>query len=674
LDQQSRRHSWPLWLAAALLTLLGLLPVANWLTGGRAIPWWGAAVREWSTVGLGVVLLAVVLARAFGDRLDAVHERVTRLVLGSTPRAFLLATASLAFVLSAAASIYCFARQPHLIDEMAQLWHARILLAGRLALPTDPNPEFFSALHVIDAGGKWYSHFPVGGPAILALGMLAGAVWLVNPLLIALCVACVYRFARITYGDATARVAAVLVALSPFVVFMGGTQMNHVPALALTWLALAATAEWRESGTPVRSRRCAMVIGASIGALIAIRPLDGAIVGAVVGVFQLPTLLRQRRWSGLAVQLAAAAVPVALLLWSNALTTGHPLRMGYEVMWGADEGLGFRQGATGETHTPRRALVLASANLMRVNLYLFEWPIPALLLAVVTLVLVRRVSRWDGLLLSLVGAIVGAYALYWHEGFHLGPRYLFIAMPAVVILVARAPGLMAERLSGTARRAVALVLPLCVAASLLWPAGVSGALLRARQYHSSLWILKVDLERQVAESSLDRALVFVHEGWGARLMARLWALGVPRTQAEQVLRGSDACALEHWLRGEEARPAADSAGRLGRLAALSTGWTMVRPRPDRTPDSSLRFADDAPFTGECAAELAADEAGVSLYPPFLRLNRPAASGRVDGSVIFVRDLGAHNEVLRERFGDRGWYRYAPRRGPGDHSPAFVPYR
>jgi hypothetical protein len=74
------------------------------------------------------------------------------------------------------------------------------------------------------------------------------------------------------------------------------------------------------------------------------------------------------------------------------------------------------------------------------------------------------------------------------------------------------------------------------------------------------------------------------------------------------------------------------------------------------------------------AELGADEAGVSLYPPFLRLNRPAANGRVDGSVIFVRDLGAHNEVLRARFGDRRWYRYVPRRGPGDDSPVFVPYR
>ncbi|HJU65840.1 MAG TPA: hypothetical protein VJ596_09195, partial [Gemmatimonadaceae bacterium] len=163
---QSGRQAWPLRLAAVLLVVLGLLPLANWLTDGRAIPWWSAAVREWSTVGLGVLVLSFVLARLFGERLDTLQAQARALVLEPSPRAFVLAAASLAFALSAAASIYCFARQPHLIDEMAQLWHARILLSGRLSLPTEPNPEFFSALHVIDAGGRWYSHFPIGGPAI----------------------------------------------------------------------------------------------------------------------------------------------------------------------------------------------------------------------------------------------------------------------------------------------------------------------------------------------------------------------------------------------------------------------------------------------------------------------------------------------------------------------------
>ncbi|HJU65600.1 MAG TPA: hypothetical protein VJ596_07975, partial [Gemmatimonadaceae bacterium] len=59
--------------------------------------------------------------------------------------------------------------------------------------------------------------------------------------------------------------------------------------------------------------------------------------------------------------------------------------------------------------------------------------------------------------------------------------------------------------------------------------------------------------------------------------------------------------------------------------------------------------------------------------PFLRLNVPSENGRVGGKVVFARDLGAHNELLRPRFGERSWYRYVPRRGPGDSSPVFERY-
>ncbi|MGH7650039.1 MAG: hypothetical protein ACREND_18170, partial [Gemmatimonadaceae bacterium] len=65
--------------------------------------------------------------------------------------------------------------------------------------------------------------------------------------------------------------------------------------------------------------------------------------------------------------------------------------------------------------------------------------------------------------------------------------------------------------------------------------------------------------------------------------------------------------------------------------------------------------------------------GMSLYPPFLGLNHVGPDGRVGGDVVFVRDLGARNEELRARFGDRPWYRYRPRRSPADTSSPFVSY-
>src|SRR5215217_3583125 len=130
--------------------------------------------------------------------------------------------ATAATVLAAAAAVYVFSRKPTSSDEIAQLFHAKILLTGRLSLPQDPNPEFFAIDNMIDRG-RWYSQFPIGGAAVLAVGLLLHAAWLVNPVLAALSVVNVYLFARSTYTERFARGATVLYALSPLMLFMGGT-------------------------------------------------------------------------------------------------------------------------------------------------------------------------------------------------------------------------------------------------------------------------------------------------------------------------------------------------------------------------------------------------------------------------------------------------------------------
>jgi len=170
--------------------------------------------------------------------------------------------------------------------------------------------------------------------------------------------------------------------------------------------------------------------------------------------------------------------------------------------------------------------------------------------------------------------------------------------------------------------------------------------------------------------------VFVHEGWGARLMARMWALGVTRIEAEKILPASDACALEMALLWEESPPLADSAGRAARLLAATPpeARPALRPRPDLTYDETLRFADGGPFTAQCREELVADTAGTSLYPPFLIRNQIGADGKLGGEIIYARDFGAHNLALRKEYAGRTWWRYMPRRFAGDSSAAFVRYR
>lgn len=655
---------------------LGVVPTANLLTGGSALPWWSAVVSWWVLAGAMLLLVVYLIARVAGERAEAVGRRVRAAVMAPPPRVFLAAVCSAAFLLSAAAAWYCFNRQPQSIDEMAQLWHARMLLAGHLWIPTAAHPEFFSIMNVIDAGGRWYSQFPIGGPLVLAAGLAVGAVWLVNPVLIALVMRNVYRFVQRSYGEASARAAALLLLVAPFFIFMGSSEQNHVPALALATLALAALPAWVRAPSRRAAFGQAAIIGAALGAMATVRPLDALAVAVALGAFQLIVVVRApRRWVELAVQVLVGALPFAILLWANVHTTGAPLRFGYEVMWGADHGLGFHASPFGAAHTPRRGVMLASLYLMKLDVYLFEWPLPALVPPIVALFLLRRPTRWDALLCGVVLAVLGAYACYWHNGHFLGPRFLYTAVPAFVILAARAPAAVAARVGSVGRAMAYLVLPAAAVVALAGAGAPVGVPSRVAEYRSGQWELKTDIAREVRHAHLAHALVFVHAGWGARLMARLWAAGVTRSDAERLLATSDACALELAVEREEHHPAPDTVGLAARLTAATPPAVRARlaPRPALSADPTLLFGPEPALAPTCASQAAADSVGMSLFPHFLPLDRVGRDGHVDGDVVFVRDLGAHDQVLRATYGDRTWYRYRPRRSPHDTSAVFVPY-
>ena len=104
--------------------------------------------------------------------------------------------------------------KPLLIDEIISLFQARIFASGQLWLPAPRYPEFTSAMHLLDWNGKVYGQFPAGGPAMLAIGVLLHAAWLVGPVATAIGV---YLFARllrrIELRDGTALAALLLYAL-----------------------------------------------------------------------------------------------------------------------------------------------------------------------------------------------------------------------------------------------------------------------------------------------------------------------------------------------------------------------------------------------------------------------------------------------------------------------------
>src|SRR4030066_227381 len=75
-----------------------------------------------------------------------------------------------------------FERVPHVNDEIAYLFQAKLFQSGRLYASTPCGREFFDFPHIIN-NGKWYSIYPPGFPLLLVLGLAFRTPWLINPIL-----------------------------------------------------------------------------------------------------------------------------------------------------------------------------------------------------------------------------------------------------------------------------------------------------------------------------------------------------------------------------------------------------------------------------------------------------------------------------------------------------------
>ena len=671
-------------LVAVLLVILGLTlgPVLLLRPETAALRLGNLRVQVYAgflywTVGAALIVGPFVAVTTLpGDWFERWWSAVESRVMAIPDRVFATGVVIASVAFAAGISVFSFDQRPSTADGVAQLWHARILLAGRLSLPPDPNHEFFAVDNVIDQ--PWMSQFPIGTPALLALGLLMGGAWVLNPLFTGILVLNVYRFVRRAYGEGSARAAAVVAMTSPMILIMGGSHMNHVPTVALFTTALAALPRWVTPQSGREEYRSAAIIGATIGVAALLRPLDAVVATLVVGMFMLavatrtPSLARAR---SLLVAAAVGAVPVGVLLWMNWRTTGGPLHFAYMVLWGPNHTLGLHDDPTGHPHTAWRAVNLAIKYLVQVNWVATAWPIPVLLVAAVGLLFAQRRNRWDAFLLGHFCAQLVAYALYWHDGQFVGPRFLFIAIPGILVLAARAPFVVSGRLTTGAWRRVALVvLPVCVLASWVAPMQPFGGQAMAIEYRDLRRSFKVPAPAEIRSGEVQNALVFIQEGASSRLAHRFWGVGVSRAATVRLVEQFDACSLFEAVRVEEAQPIADSLARLQRITQRAVPF-VASANNVRAPDGNLRVNDSSSVTAACAAEIEHDRrlGNAIAYGPMLLENRIDSAGRVGGNAIYVMDLRDRNEVLRARFADRRWYRYEfPASGDG-RTPVLVPY-
>lgn len=654
--------------AAVVFALAGVFPLANAVAEGPGLPWYGQALTQW-LVTIGVVALAAgAIAAIGGPRIDALIARVGAVILAPSSRIFGVGVALATTILTAALTWFAFHHQVFGGDEMAQRFHARVFLSGHLAARAEPFREFFSSVEVLDVGGRWFSQFPAGGSLLIAPLLAVGLEWMLNPILLGVACWAVYDFASHATDEAHARYLAILFACSPFLLFMGASEMNHVPALTFVWLAMAAAARWAKASERRALTTTAAVLGFGFGAAATIRPYDAALLALPVGALQL-WMIRAApaqsaaRWRSLGWQLLAGLVPVAIVLFINWQTTGSPMLFGYDALNGPEHRPGFHLAPPGFVHSLARGIYQTSAYLLRLNISLFESPFPALVFVIAALVTLERATRWDHVLLAMIAATLAGYAAYWHEGYFLtGPRFLYVVAPAFIWFVARAPESVASRIrSPVSRRAVRIMLPLTIVVALVMPvnaARIGGIRTRVATLAALDPQFRVDIPRAVGQAGIHKALILVNDSWHEQLASRLRVLGMRPLPARAFLQQVDACELQTALDDEDRLPATTLDERLTRVVRRSVAAAQASApmrMPNRPPDEALAFVPGRPLAPTCQLHLEAENAGTVPFALFLAHEQFTSSGQL-GDVVFARDFLERNELLRPRFGDRPWYR------------------
>src|SRR5688572_33255737 len=101
-----------------------------------------------------------------------------------------------AFFMSALVSRAVFERLPHLEDEIAYLFQAKVFAGGQLVIEQPQPRQAFWQPFVIDhnESGNRFGKYTPGWSAVLALGVLMGQAWVINGFMAALTVVLVYRF------------------------------------------------------------------------------------------------------------------------------------------------------------------------------------------------------------------------------------------------------------------------------------------------------------------------------------------------------------------------------------------------------------------------------------------------------------------------------------------------
>ncbi|MEO6444513.1 MAG: glycosyltransferase family 39 protein, partial [Gemmatimonadaceae bacterium] len=388
--------------APALLMGAALLAVLS-AAASRDPRYFAAELLLAFAVQLSALATVLLLARSLDDEACRRTGRRLLRVLGGegegataiAPDRWAWPLAMLVVVVCAFLAIVVYEGVPHVPDEIVYLLQARYFAAGLVQLPAPPVPAAFDIDLMYYDADRYFSPVPPGWPAILSLGVRLGVPLLVNPLLSGVSVLLLYALLRRLGTQRAARLGTLLLASSPWFLFLGMSLMTHAATLACTLAAALGIAEARQR----RAAWPAALAGLAVGMVGLIRPLEGLAVALVLGVWSLTASSPIFR---LLPSMALTAVTVAvsaLIRPYNAALTGSaqqfPIMMyvnkyyapgANDLGFGPDRGMGWGGLDPWPGHGLRDVVLNSMLNGAALNMELFAWACGSLVFVVALIV------------------------------------------------------------------------------------------------------------------------------------------------------------------------------------------------------------------------------------------------------------------------------------------------
>ena len=380
-------------------------------------------------------------------------------------------------------------------DEGAYVFQAGMFAQGRLWWPVSPFQPYIAQPYIFPYEGRLISQYPPGWPAMLSAALASGVPpALVNPVVGALTILALYRFALVQYGKEIALLAAAMTGVSAFFLFNSGSFYNgSVTALFAVLMAHSAARFLDRPGVAA-----ALGTGLWFSAIAVVRHFDAVLFALPVAV----ALLWRgtwRHWRLTPLAILAGVPLLALLLLYYTEVTGSPLLLPQKLHSANDGLLGANWHAVRVTEILVGRLV-----------ELAEWVSPPFVLAMAWALVLKLRDR-SIRFYDLYGPVfLAGYWLYWADGtLRWGPRYIYPALPFMALLVAEQGWRAVRDRPGFAHLAAVSLLVAALQTPFL--------ALRGRDLISQTQ----DIPRQVAAAGLHNAVVVVVSGTGL-----LWQIEV----------------------------------------------------------------------------------------------------------------------------------------------------